>query len=221
MKINNCSSTNRLTVEETNKYIAELDRIRGERDSANMAAQQELQEEKRRSKDRKRMEYERSRLLPQWKVTPGAKFGCSKQRKLTAMEIMDLVEDGTFTNQQAEVHFIRLEEEDTTPQRLQKYLGEGAKAKPTGNKPNRQEKTFRIIGQEETKSTDKVVPRVSSTSNKSSNNGRNITKPHKFQETSQEDIEREERIDPDQVEGASTMHALFLESTAHTENMSR
>ena len=86
------------TVEETNRYIAELDRISGERDTADIAAQQNLQEEKRRSKDRKRMEYERSRLLPQWKVTPGIKFGCSKQRKLTAMEIMDLIEDGTFTN---------------------------------------------------------------------------------------------------------------------------
>ena len=69
------------TVEETTRYIAELDRIQRERDSADIAAQQMLQEEKRRNKDRKRMEYERSRLLPQWKVTPGAKFRCSKLRK--------------------------------------------------------------------------------------------------------------------------------------------
>ena len=43
------------TVEETTRYIAELDRIQRERDYADIAAQQMVQEEKRRNKDRKRM----------------------------------------------------------------------------------------------------------------------------------------------------------------------
>ena len=48
-----------------------------------------LQEEKRKIKDRKRMEYEKARLLPQWKTNPRMEFKCSSIKKLTAMEITD------------------------------------------------------------------------------------------------------------------------------------
>ena len=45
----------------------------------------------------------KSRLSPQWKVSPERKFNCSEARKLTVMEIMDLVDKGILTNGQAEV----------------------------------------------------------------------------------------------------------------------
>ena len=79
------------------------------------AAREEAQEEKRRQKEQRRMEYRRSRLSPQWKLTLERKFNCSEAKKLTAMEIMDLVDNGTLTNEQAEVHFKKLEEVDIDP----------------------------------------------------------------------------------------------------------
>ena len=59
------------------------------------------------------MDYMKSRLSPQWKLSPENKFSCSEAKKLTAMEIMDLVDEGILTDGQAEVEFKKLEEMDT------------------------------------------------------------------------------------------------------------
>ena len=58
------------TEEETIKNMAEIARLQGERDAVDRTAQEEAQEEKRRQKEQRRMEYRRSRLSPQWKLTP-------------------------------------------------------------------------------------------------------------------------------------------------------
>ena len=90
--------------------MADIARRQAERYTEEAEAREEAKAEKKRMKDHRRAEYMRSLLTPQWKSNRTKKFSCSEKRKLTAMEIMQLVEDGTFTNQQAEVHFIKLEE---------------------------------------------------------------------------------------------------------------
>ena len=93
--------------------MADIARRQAERYTEEAEAREEAKAEKKRMKDHRRAEYMRSLLIPQWKSNTTKKFSCSEKRRLTAMEIMELVEDGTFTNQQAEVHFIKLEEPNT------------------------------------------------------------------------------------------------------------
>ena len=92
--------------------MADMARCQAERYAEEAEALEEAKAEKKRLKDRRRIEYMRSLLSPQWKSNPAKKFTCSEKKKLTAIVIMDLVENGTFTNQQAEVHFIKLEKPD-------------------------------------------------------------------------------------------------------------
>ena len=95
--------------EEIMYNIREITRRQGERDAAARA----VREEKKKQKEQRRMDYMKSRLSPQWKLSPGNKFKCSETKKLTANEIMDMVDKGILTNEQAEVEFDKLEEKET------------------------------------------------------------------------------------------------------------
>ena len=77
--------------------IREITRRQGERDAVDKAAR----EEKKKQKEQRRMDYMKSRLSPQWKLSPGNKFRCSETKRLTAVEIMDLVDKGILTNEEA------------------------------------------------------------------------------------------------------------------------
>ena len=74
------------------------------------AADREIREEKKRQKAQRRMNYMKTSLSPEWKKLPGNKFKCSQTRKLTAIDIMDMVDNGELTDEQAEIEFNKLEE---------------------------------------------------------------------------------------------------------------
>ena len=77
-------------------------------------------------RDRDRREWNENRLLPQWKSNPKMKFMCSSTRTLTAMEIIELVEEGILSTQQAETHFDKLKKRNigTHRESTQKIQGD-------------------------------------------------------------------------------------------------
>ena len=52
----------------------------------------------------------KSSLSPEWKLLPGNEFKCSQTKKLTANDIMDMIDNGELTDEQADIEFEKLEE---------------------------------------------------------------------------------------------------------------
>ena len=74
------------------------------------ATVREIQEEKRKQKTQRKMNHMKSSLSPEWKLLPGNEFKCSQTKKLTANDIMDMIDNGELTDEQAEIEFEKLEE---------------------------------------------------------------------------------------------------------------
>ena len=77
-----------IEVEPSEEEVMNRIREATRRQEARDAADREIQEEKKRQKAQRRMNYMKTSLSPEWNKLPGNKFKCSQTRKLTAMDIM-------------------------------------------------------------------------------------------------------------------------------------